>query len=166
VPWHVLTVLHILRKLAEACASYCDFSKVCKKKMKKIKKKNTKKLRQTLKVRTGISLTARRIQLKFGMECVLSRRTFHRKNSALSLRHYRVADEWKWHFLGSCIIHTCLSHARIGRTTHYCVSWSSREFNKVKSHQVENSTRLKVIKYRGQKLSSGKFKKSWSREFC
>jgi len=53
--------------LAKARASYFDFSKVCEK--KKIKKKNTKNIGQTLKAR--ISVMVMRIRLKFGKECVL-----------------------------------------------------------------------------------------------
>ena len=39
-------------KFKKARASYCDFSKVCEK--KKIKKKNMKKLRQTLKAHISV----------------------------------------------------------------------------------------------------------------
>jgi len=112
VPLYVLTALQIWRKSARVCTSYCTFSKVCKK--KKIKKKDMKNIRRTLKV--CISVMARRMQLKFGMECVLLLRTFHSKNSAVSVRWYWVTDAWIRHFLGSCIIHTCLSRSHTGCT--------------------------------------------------
>ena len=72
------------------------------------------KIRQILKV--SISVMAKRIWLKIGMECILPRGIFHCKNGAVLFRHYQVTDVWKWHFLGSCIIHTCLLHTRTGCT--------------------------------------------------
>jgi len=62
--------------------------KVCEK--KKIKKKNMKNMRRTLKV--CISVMAMWIRLKFGMECALPWRIFHSKNGAVLFRHYRVTD--------------------------------------------------------------------------
>ena len=63
-------------------------AKMCKK--KKIKKKNTKNIKRTLKAR--ISAMAWQIRWKFGMECVLFQGTFHSKNGAVSFRRYRVTD--------------------------------------------------------------------------
>jgi len=85
----------------------------CKKK-NKIRKKDTKNIRQTLKVR--ISVMAGQIQLKFEMECVLPQGTFHSKNGAVLFWHYWVTDMWKQHFCDSYIIHTCLSRVHTGRT--------------------------------------------------
>ena len=64
--YYVLTSLQILSKSTKACTCYCNFSKVCETKKKKIKKKNTKKLRRTLKVL--ISVMDGQIHLKFRME--------------------------------------------------------------------------------------------------
>jgi len=122
----LITLLFLIQSLQNVdckCAlicSYCppnlkkigwsmrNFSKVYE---KKIKKKNTKKLRRTLKVCIGVM--AKWVQLKFGM---VTRGTFQRKNCAVPFRNYRVIDAWKRHLLGSCIIHTCLLRARTGCT--------------------------------------------------
>ena len=67
--YYALTAFHILSKSTKARMSYYDFSKVFETKKKKIKKKNTKKIRQTLKA--CISVMDGRIHLKFGMGSVL-----------------------------------------------------------------------------------------------
>ena len=111
-------MLQISRQSIMACTSYSDFKKCCEK--KKNKKKNTKKIRWTLKVH--ISGTAGRIHLKFGIECAPPRGNSH---SVFLFRECWATDTWKQHFLYSCKIHTCLSCAPgfLGRTTHYHVSW-------------------------------------------
>ena len=77
---NALTALQILSKLTEAHTSYYNFSKVCetKKKKEKIKKKNMKKVKRTLKVR--ISVLDGQIHLTFGIESTLPRGSFHSKN--------------------------------------------------------------------------------------
>ena len=69
--YYVPTAIQILSRSTKACVSYYNFSKVCETKTKKIKKKNTKKIRQTLKVR--ISVMDGRIHLKFRMGGTLPR---------------------------------------------------------------------------------------------
>jgi len=65
-------------------------------------------------LKAHISVMAGHICLKFGIECVLPQGTYHSKNGVVLLRHCRVTDAWKWHFLGSCIMHTCQSRTHIG----------------------------------------------------
>ena len=65
VQYYALTALQILSKSTKAHASYYNFSKVCEMKKKKKIKKNTKKIRRTLKAR--ISVMDGRIHLKFGI---------------------------------------------------------------------------------------------------
>jgi len=57
-------MLQISRQIIKVHTSYSDFKKCCKKNKKE--KKNTKKIRQSLKAH--ISGTAWRIHLKFGIE--------------------------------------------------------------------------------------------------
>ena len=61
----VPTALQILSKSTKARTSYYNFSKVCETKKKIKMKKNTKKIKQTLKAR--ISVMDEQIHLKFGM---------------------------------------------------------------------------------------------------
>ena len=78
------------------------------------------KLRRTLKAR--ISVMAKRIRLKFGMEWVLPRGIFHRKNCAVPCRHYWVTDAGKWHLLGFCYN----THLSITRLYWLCLAtWST-----------------------------------------
>jgi len=94
--------------------SYSDFKKCCK-------KKNTKKIRQTLKAH--ISGTAWQIQLKFGIGGAPPRGNSHGKFCVFLFRECWATDAWKRRFLYSCKIHTCLSCTLgfLGRTTHYRV---------------------------------------------
>ena len=85
------------------CELYRFLKKCCK-------KKNTKKIRWTLKAYLGW------IQLKFGIGGAPPQRNSHSK--------FRVFL-FKKCFLYWCKIHTCLLRVSgfLGRTTHYCVSW-------------------------------------------
>ena len=84
--------------------SYSDFKKCCEK-----KKKNTKKIRQTLKAH--ISGTAWQIQLKFGIGDAPPQGNSHRKFRVLLFKECWATDAWKRRFIYSCKIHTCLSLA-------------------------------------------------------
>ena len=73
-----------------------------------IKKKNTKNIRRIF--RAPISMMAKWIRLKFGMECILPQGTFHSKNGAVLLSYYLVIDVWKRRFLGSSISYLSVVH--------------------------------------------------------
>ena len=113
-------MIQISGQSIKACVSYSNFKKCCEK-----KKKNTKKIRRTLKAH--ISGTAWRIQLKFGIGGAPPRGNSHRKFRVFLFKECWATDAWKRHFLYSCKIHTCQSCAPgfLGHTTHYRVSWPS-----------------------------------------
>ena len=101
-------MLQISRQSIQARASYSDFKKCCEKKKKE--KKNTKKIRRTLKAH--ISGKAWRIQFKFGIGGSTPRGNSHRKFRVFLFREFWATDAWKRRFLYSCKVHTCLSHAK------------------------------------------------------
>ena len=94
-------------------------------------------------------------------EMCAPRGTFHSKNGAVLFRRYRVTDAWKRHFLGFCIIHTCLLSAHTGCTwphdtlscvlihhsLDFLVSLQSlfRELSNIKSHPVDTPARWIII---------------------
>jgi len=81
------------KKINKACASYCNFSKMCGK--KKINKKNMKSIRQNLKACISGHI--------WNGRCLTS----SQQNGLFPFRHYWATNAWKRSFLGSCIIHTC-----------------------------------------------------------
>jgi len=78
--------------------------------------KNMKNIKANLKA--NITVMARCICLKFGMIGAPPRRNIHSKNDSFL---FRATDVWKWNFLGSCIIHICLSCTHTGSTRWYTI---------------------------------------------
>ena len=73
---------------------------------KEEKKKNTKNIRQTLKVRVTVMAKQIHPNLEWNVSFP---KIFYSKNGVVLFRDYWVTDAWKQHFLGSCIYNTHLS---------------------------------------------------------
>ena len=126
VQYYVPTALQILSRSTKACVSYYNFSKVCetKTKKKKIKKKNTKKIRQTLKVR--ISVMDGRIHLKFRMGGTLPRGVSTAKMVNLCPTIIEIRMRENGVFLVPVkytLVCRAPALAVLGHTTHYGVSF-------------------------------------------